>query len=84
MPQLASSGTNGSKSAFVTAPTLIVSRQSLVDEDKAQIGRPLCQAITISRLSGIVVCEGVELNTGASKAEKQEIISFMEGGFFYE
>lgn len=84
MPQLASSGTNGSKSAFVTAPTLIVSRQNLVDEDKAQIGRPLCQAVTISSLSGFVVCEGVELNTGASKAEKQEIISYMEGGFFYE
>lgn len=84
MPQLASSGTNGTKSAFVTAPNLIITRQNLVDEDKAQIGRPLCEVRTISTLSGFVLCEGVDLNTSASKAEKQEIISYMEGGFFYE
>lgn len=84
MPQIASTGTNGTKSAFVTAPNLIITRQNLVDEDKAQIGRPLCQVKTISTLSGFVLCEGVELDTGASKAEKQEVISYMEGGFFYE
>lgn len=84
MPQLASSGTNGTKTAFVTAPNLIITRQSLVDEDKSQLGRPLCAPRTISSLSGFVICEDVDLDTGASKAEKQEIISYMEGGFFYE
>lgn len=84
MPQLSSSGTNGSKSAFVTAPTLIVTRQNLVDEDKAQIGRPLCSAVTISSLSGYILCENADLDISASPTEKDAILSYMNGGFYYE
>lgn len=84
MPQLSSSGTNGSKSAFVTAPTLIVTRQNLVDEDKAQIGRPLCSPMTISSLSGYILCEGADLDVAATPTEKDAILSYMNGGFYYE
>ena len=84
MPQLSSSGTNGSKSAFVTAPTLIVTRQNLVDEDKAQIGRPLCSAVTVSSLSGYILCENADLDVAATPTEKDAILSYMNGGFYYE
>lgn len=84
MPQLASSGTNGTKSAFVTAPELIITRQNLVDEDKAQIGRPLCSVMTISALSGYILCENADLDAPASPSEKDAILSYMNGGFYYE
>lgn len=84
MPQLSSSGTNGSKSAYITAPTLIVTRQNLADEDKAQIGRPLCDVTTISTLTGYILCEDADLNTTASPSEKETIIGAMNTGFYYE
>lgn len=84
MPQVSSSGANGSKSAFVTAPELIISRQELSPEDKTQMGRPLCEAVTISSLSGFVLCENADLDTSASPSEKAEIINGMNTGFYYE
>ena len=84
MPQVQSSGANGSKIDFMQTPNVVAEFRELVEEDNSQIGRPLCKQMTISALSGFISCEGVELDTTASKAEKQEIISYMEGGFFYE
>lgn len=84
MPQMQSSGANGTKLAFTNAPRLIIKRQMLTPEDKAQLGRPLCDVMTISQLSGYIQCDSVELNSVGTSAEKRAIIDFMEGGFFYE
>lgn len=84
LPSMTSSGTNGTKSAFVTAPTLIITRQTLVDEDRAQFGRPLCAPTVISTLSGYVECENADLDSAASLPEKNQIMSYMNGGFYYE
>lgn len=84
MPQVSSGGANGSKSAFVVAPELVITRQSLTNEDKAQLGRPLCDVQTISTLSGFVLCENADLDTSASPSEKAEIINGMNTGFYYE
>ena len=84
MPQLNSSGSNGSKLAFTYAPKLIVKRQLLTPEDKAQLGRPLCDVMTISQLSGYIQCDNVDLDSVGTSAEKRAIIEYMQGGFFYE
>lgn len=84
MPQLSTSGTNGTKAAFVTAPTLIISRQLLADEDKEQLGRPLCSPQQISSLSGFVLCENADLDSAGTATEKEQIVSFMNSGFYYE
>ena len=84
MPQVASSGTNGTKAAFVTAPNLIISRQLLVDEDKAQLGRPLCSPSVISSLSGYILCEDADLDSAGTASEKEQIVGFMNSGFYYE
>lgn len=84
MPQMTSAGVNGTKSAFVNAPTLIITRQTLVDEDRTQFGRPLCAPYTISSLSGYVECENADLDSAASLPEKDQIISYMNSGFYYE
>ena len=84
MPQMTSAGTNGTKTAFVNAPTLIITRQTLTDEDRTQFGRPLCAPYTISSLSGYVECENADLDSAASLPEKDQIVSYMNSGFYYE
>ena len=84
MPQMSSAGSNGSRSAFTTAPTLIITRQNLVPEDKAQFGRPLCEVKTLSTLSGYILCENADLATAGSPIEKDAIVSYMNSGFYYE
>lgn len=83
-PQLATSGTNGSKMGYNIIPRLTIKRQILADEDIAQLGRPLCSPRVINTLSGYVQCENVDINIAATNTEKQQIIRFMEDGFFYE
>lgn len=84
MPQVQTQGANGSIVAYTKTPNILSEFRQITDEDNIQLGRPLCQTKTINTLSGFIACESVDLNTSASKAEKQEIISYMEGGFFYE
>lgn len=84
MPRLNSSGTNGSRVAFVTAPELVITRQRIVDEDKAQFGRPLCETKVINTLSGYIECENADLDVLATPTEKNTIISNLNNGFYYE
>ena len=84
MPQVQSKGANGSKIDFIQTPTIVGEFRNLVEEDLAQIGRPLCAAKVISTLSGFIQCEGADLDTPASPSEKSDIISNMNGGFYYE
>jgi hypothetical protein len=83
-PELRTSGSNGSKLCYNQAPRLMIKRQTLAPEDKTQFGRPLCEVRQISSLSGFIQCEDVEVDITGTKAEKSAVISFMEGGFFYE
>lgn len=85
LPQISSIGAVGSISAYAfNNPKIDCIFYRIADEDLAEIGRPLCAPRTISSLSGYLECDNVDLDTAASKAEKQEIISYMQGGFFYE
>lgn len=83
-PQVQSQGANGSKIAFMATPSIVAEFRLIADEDNAQIGRPLCAQRTISTLSGYILCEDADLDTSASPAEKNEIIGYMNGGFYYE
>ena len=84
MPTIQSNGTNGTKSAFINPPMLIITRQTLAPEDKSQLGRPLCDRVLISSLSGYIKCENVDIDSVGTKEEKNAIVSLMESGFFYE
>ena len=55
-----------------------------VDEDNTEQGRPLCQVVTISSLSGYVKCADGEITCSANEIEHSELESFLTGGFFYE
>lgn len=84
MPELRTSGANGSKMAYNMTPYLLIKRQTLTPEDKAQFGRPLCEVKQINTLSGYIQCENVDIACTGTMAEKRAIVEFMEGGFFYE
>lgn len=83
-PQVQSQGSNGSKVAFLQTPNIVGEFYNIADEDNATIGRPLCAPRQINSLSGYIQCENVDISLAASSTERQEVISFMEGGFFYE
>lgn len=84
MPQIQSSGSTGSKIAYSTDARLYHEWYEIVDEDNTTMGRPLCKVRTINTLSGFIQCENVDIDTIGTKEEKQQIISYMESGFFYE
>ena len=83
-PQVQSKGANGSKVAFMQTPNIVASFRQLVEEDNAQIGRPLCQQKTISTLSGYILCEDADLDSAGTTSEKEQIIGYLNSGFYYE
>lgn len=84
MPQVQTQGANGSIVAYLKDPNIVSEFRQIVDEDNAQIGRPLCQAKIISTLSGFIACENADLDSAASLPEKDQIVSYMNSGFYYE
>lgn len=84
-PQIESVGAVGSVAAYyLNAPVIDSIFYKLVEEDLAQLGRPLCARRTISSLSGYIECEKADLDSAASPSEKDTIITAMNGGFYYE
>lgn len=84
MPQMATQGSVGAKSAYTNAPSLIIERCTLPAEDITNHGRPLCAPTVINTLSGYVQCENVEMDIIATRDEATAIRGYLEGGFFYE
>ena len=84
MPQVQSKGSNGSKIDYMQTPTIVGEYRQIVPEDNAQFGRPLCDVKTINTLSGYILCEEADLDSAGSATEKEEIMSFMNSGFYYE
>lgn len=76
-------GSNGSIN-FNTQFNLIGMFYKVVNDDVTQHGRPLCQVKTISSLSGYILCENADLDSAASYIEKEQIISYLNSGFYYE
>ena len=82
-PVPSSIGSNGTMS-FNNVFALMADFKDIADEDLATIGRPLCKVKTISTLSGYILCEKADLDTAATPTEKEQIISAMNTGFYYE
>lgn len=56
----------------------------IADEDLSGRGRPLCQVKTISSLSGYIMCMDADPQIGCSDRELAEVVTYMDGGFYYE
>ena len=76
-------GSNGSI-AFNNLFNIIGRFLTVVDEDLTSRGRPLCKAVTLSTLSGYIMCEDADPAIPCTESELSTIVSYLNGGFYYE
>lgn len=77
-------GAQGSNVDYAYTPRIETRFRIQADEDSAQLGRPLCKVRTISSLSGFIQCENADVDIACTQKEREEIASYMNGGFYYE
>lgn len=84
MPQLATSGTNGSMIVANTPTTVVTQFFKIVDEDIAHKGRPLCKLKQLNTLTGYILCAEGEFDISCFDSERMLIKNFLTTGFFWE
>lgn len=84
MPKVSVMGSNGCLNMLGEPPLIIAEHYQVVDENRTEFGRPLCNNKTISQLSGYVQCGEADHPFSATRTESEEINRFMKEGFFYE
>lgn len=85
MPQLISMGAVGSITAYAyNEPLISCVFYNITEEYNTDIGRPLMSPRIISSLSGYIECENAEIELSATKYEIEEVIRYLNNGFFYE
>ena len=84
MPKVSTSGANGSFLNQIIYPVLVSEFLRVVPDDNTEFGRPLCQVRVINTLSGYVQCGEDDHQFSGTKAENEEINSYLKNGFFYE
>lgn len=84
IPSATTIGSDGGMNSLLGTPAIIYEWKHVVEEDNAHRGRPLCKNKTISTVPGYVQVANAYISISATQSEKNSIISFMEGGFYYE
>lgn len=86
MPQLSTSGTNGS--FLITNSHMQTSFcyqfYKIVDEDLSHKGRPVCANMKINTLAGYVLCAEGDFDIDCLEPERQMIANYITSGFFWE
>lgn len=80
---VSSIGSNGTI-AFNALFALVGRFLLVVDESISKNGRPLCSPRIISTLSGYIQVHNADVDTIGTASEKEQVISFLENGFYYE
>lgn len=84
-PDVSTTGTNGARIAVAPSHiSLIVTHQRIVEEDRQNHGRPLCERRRLNTLPGYLMISDPDVDIPATKAEIQKIKDYMTSGFFYE
>ena len=76
-------GSNGT-CAFSNQFRLVGRFFDVADADNTSRGRPLCSARQISSLSGYILCSDADPSVACTDSELAQIVSYMNGGFYYE
>lgn len=83
IPHLSVIGSQGSASKLSGQPALNITYTGICGENNAEIGRPLCESVTLSTLSpGFVLCSGSDLPINGTANEQQMVNDFLNGGVF--
>ena len=85
-PTVSGVGSSGSYMSFHDPKNLyLLSRfHYIVDENLAEIGRPLCQTKQLNTLSGYILCDKADAQITGIADEAVLINQYLNGGFFYE
>lgn len=84
LPQLEKTGAYGSRIAFKETPSLLIEHHLIAEADREHNGSPLMQRRTISTLPGYIQVENPDIDIPGTREEKQQIVGFMQSGFYYE
>lgn len=84
MPQVTTSGANGSFSNLSVDIELTGTFYTLVDELQEDVGRPLCSPRQVDTLPGFVQVRSPHARFPATADEIDQIYQYMETGFFFE
>lgn len=84
IPQVRTTGANGSISDYWIAPRILVQFFEIAAEDNDRLGRPLCARRKINTLSGYLQTVDTELQIPATSGEIDMIKSYMEGGMHFD
>lgn len=85
--QISGIGSVGSYISFkadLCSPVVDCYFSPIVDELRADIGRPLMSPRQISAIPGYILCQNGHIQSGLTSSENQAIESFLNGGFYYE
>ena len=83
-PQLLTEGANGSLAAYQVNNYLCNIFYMPVPDDNPQLGRPLCQVKTLNTIPGYIMVRSPDVAIACFETERQMIIGYLSGGFFYE
>lgn len=83
-PKVSTNGANGSFVNFALEPNLVVEHMLLVDEDNADLGRPLMEKRTLNTIPGYIKCAESHFSGACFDSEKDSVNTFLVNGFFYE
>ena len=84
MPQVMTSGSQGSICSLRNPYALEAECLGVADEDVEHIGRPLCQKRVINEVMKYMVIADADVSIPATDEEIREIKAYMEGGFYWE
>lgn len=83
-PQLLTAGSNGSLLSLGQNNYLCETFYISVDDDNAQIGKPLCKVRTLNTIPGYIVVMNPDVSLACFEVERTLITEFLANGFFYE
>lgn len=85
-PTVSGVGSSGSYLSFKDPENLyLISKfMDIVDENREEIGRPLCKTRQINTLSGYILCDKADCQITGIQDEAIKINHYLNSGFFYE
>lgn len=82
--QSQSKGGGASVAKYGITPYLTGVFYDLVDDNNEDHGRPLCQRVQLSTISGFIMVDDPDIELPATAAEIDSVKSYMRNGFFFE
>ena len=84
MPQMATSGENGSFNCPAIETFVSATFYKITEENLSHKGRPLCEERTINSLSGYILCAEGDLDISCFEEERKRIANYLVSGFYWE